>query len=297
MTYQHRVGRAVIHRGRHRHGADNITSGERINFLLWSLSAHYRTTDTFRRHRTKVAPGAHKTPHIDPICLSYTHDPDFTNFLAEPKPDEAHNRGVMMHQVERRRREQAEPVLNLSSPPARVINGKPCLCVFLDRVEDAALKKSLAGAVYEAAVAERERFDDRGREEGGGSMTAGSGGTITANGSGSTTGSRTAAGGGVDHVAGSRAVMSGMSRAEQAEKANGAEPMTFFAAVVGKGAVPQVRWYCGLSESVGVAVVILDIPKGVFYHYEGDEVTARNLTQFVDSWRAGTLQRQRLQDG
>lgn len=30
--------------GRHRHGADNIQSGERVNFILWSVSETYRSS-------------------------------------------------------------------------------------------------------------------------------------------------------------------------------------------------------------------------------------------------------------
>lgn len=40
--YAHFPGRAVIHRGRHRHGARATTSGHRINLLLWCRSSVFR---------------------------------------------------------------------------------------------------------------------------------------------------------------------------------------------------------------------------------------------------------------
>lgn len=35
FDYSHVPGRAVLHRGRHRHGARATTSGHRMNFLMW----------------------------------------------------------------------------------------------------------------------------------------------------------------------------------------------------------------------------------------------------------------------
>jgi hypothetical protein len=35
FDYSHVPGRAVLHRGRHRHGARATTSGQRINLLMW----------------------------------------------------------------------------------------------------------------------------------------------------------------------------------------------------------------------------------------------------------------------
>ncbi|KAK9993702.1 hypothetical protein SO802_023405 [Lithocarpus litseifolius] len=35
FDYSHVPGRAVLHHGRHRHGARATTSGYRINLLLW----------------------------------------------------------------------------------------------------------------------------------------------------------------------------------------------------------------------------------------------------------------------
>ncbi|KAI3720077.1 hypothetical protein L6452_20987 [Arctium lappa] len=46
--YAHFPGRAVIHRGRHRHGARATTSGHRINLLLWCRSSVFRE---LRKHQ------------------------------------------------------------------------------------------------------------------------------------------------------------------------------------------------------------------------------------------------------
>ena len=43
----HRVGRALLHRGQHRHGAYEITSGERLNLIMWCRSNQYRLQDNF----------------------------------------------------------------------------------------------------------------------------------------------------------------------------------------------------------------------------------------------------------
>ena len=37
----HAPGRAILHRGRHRHGAQPITGGERYNLILWCNSSRY----------------------------------------------------------------------------------------------------------------------------------------------------------------------------------------------------------------------------------------------------------------
>lgn len=42
LDYSHIPGRAIIHRGRHRHGARATTAGHRINLLLWCRSSVFR---------------------------------------------------------------------------------------------------------------------------------------------------------------------------------------------------------------------------------------------------------------
>ncbi|GLU12958.1 hypothetical protein SLE2022_296110 [Rubroshorea leprosula] len=49
FEYSHIPGRAVLHRGRHRHGARATTSGHRINLLLWCRSSVYREMKKYQR--------------------------------------------------------------------------------------------------------------------------------------------------------------------------------------------------------------------------------------------------------
>jgi superfamily II DNA or RNA helicase len=45
VEIKHKLGRALLHRGQHRHGANEITSGERYNLILWCRSNQYRLQD------------------------------------------------------------------------------------------------------------------------------------------------------------------------------------------------------------------------------------------------------------
>jgi hypothetical protein len=47
VEIKHKVGRALLHRGQHRHGANEIASGERYNLILWCRSNQYRQQDNF----------------------------------------------------------------------------------------------------------------------------------------------------------------------------------------------------------------------------------------------------------
>jgi hypothetical protein len=38
----------VVHLGAQRHGADDITSGERLNLIVWNHSTLYRQTDHYK---------------------------------------------------------------------------------------------------------------------------------------------------------------------------------------------------------------------------------------------------------
>lgn len=41
-VYEHVVGRGILHRARHHHGAMPITSGERYNLIMWMRSSSVR---------------------------------------------------------------------------------------------------------------------------------------------------------------------------------------------------------------------------------------------------------------
>jgi len=77
-AYQHRLGVAVMHTGQQRHGAGDITEGERHNLIVWSYSYNYRQAPASKRkHKRENAPP-------DPRCLSYTHDRDYGRFKEYP---------------------------------------------------------------------------------------------------------------------------------------------------------------------------------------------------------------------
>jgi hypothetical protein len=80
-TYTHQLGRAVIHSGQQRHGADNILSGERHNMVMWCKNETYRNSELFesrmRQYEKENGPP-------DEQCLSYTHDRDYVAFKDYP---------------------------------------------------------------------------------------------------------------------------------------------------------------------------------------------------------------------
>ncbi|XP_065040072.1 2-oxoglutarate and iron-dependent oxygenase domain-containing protein CP2-like [Musa acuminata AAA Group] len=49
LDYSHVPGQAVLHRGRHRHGARPTTSGHRINMLLWCRSSVFREMKKYQK--------------------------------------------------------------------------------------------------------------------------------------------------------------------------------------------------------------------------------------------------------
>ncbi|XP_015876721.2 2-oxoglutarate and iron-dependent oxygenase domain-containing protein CP2 [Ziziphus jujuba] len=49
LDYSHALGRAVLHRGRHRHGARATTAGRRVNLLLWCRSSVYRELRKYQK--------------------------------------------------------------------------------------------------------------------------------------------------------------------------------------------------------------------------------------------------------
>ncbi|CAK9053403.1 unnamed protein product [Durusdinium trenchii] len=78
-AYQHQLGYAIIHKGRHRHGAEDITGGERMNLVVWSYSYNYRhSKESIKVHQREAA-------KPDERCVSYTHDRDFGRYKAWPE--------------------------------------------------------------------------------------------------------------------------------------------------------------------------------------------------------------------
>eukprot|EP01111_Echinosteliopsis_oligospora_P009881 TRINITY_DN2981_c0_g1_i1.p1 TRINITY_DN2981_c0_g1~~TRINITY_DN2981_c0_g1_i1.p1 ORF type:complete len:385 (-),score=104.98 TRINITY_DN2981_c0_g1_i1:12-1166(-) len=56
FEFTHTVGKAIIHIGKHRHGANSIISGERYNLIVWFRSSEVRS------HRPACQCGRHHSP-------------------------------------------------------------------------------------------------------------------------------------------------------------------------------------------------------------------------------------------
>ena len=101
-TYAHALGRAIIHLGSHRHGADDIASGERYNLIVWNTNAAWRASEEYKainsRGNLHGADGVDEVP--DQICLSYTHDPDYGEYRAYP-PSKGPKPGARQMHVKR----------------------------------------------------------------------------------------------------------------------------------------------------------------------------------------------------
>lgn len=83
FTYKHVKGTCVCHLGRKRHGADDISSGERLNLILWNHSSTYRQSTEYMSPPYVKEEGA-----PDQVCVSYTHDRDYGSFKEYPKGKE-----------------------------------------------------------------------------------------------------------------------------------------------------------------------------------------------------------------
>lgn len=75
LVHSHLKGRAILHLGRHRHGADNITSGERINLIVWARNSAYRGAAAFGNVKIKQVEREIGVP--DKLCLSKSNDRDY----------------------------------------------------------------------------------------------------------------------------------------------------------------------------------------------------------------------------
>ncbi len=73
---EHRIGRAILHLGRHRHGADDIKEGERINLIMWARNSAYRGEAAFGNVPLDGTP-AREEGEVDRVCLSRSNDRDY----------------------------------------------------------------------------------------------------------------------------------------------------------------------------------------------------------------------------
>jgi len=84
-AYYHVKGHCIVHLGTQRHGACEITSGERLNLIIWNKnhiwgeSKDYEYCISQRTYNKETAPP-------DLRCLSYTHDKDYI-FFKKKLPD------------------------------------------------------------------------------------------------------------------------------------------------------------------------------------------------------------------
>ena len=83
LVYQHVKGRCVVHLGAHRHGADDLSTGERLNLIIWNQSTLYRST---KAYRWRDVPEESGPPDVQ--CLSYTHDRDYGEYKKYPEGKE-----------------------------------------------------------------------------------------------------------------------------------------------------------------------------------------------------------------
>jgi len=74
-VYSHKKGHCCWHLGRQRHGADDISSGERLNLIIWNTASQYRGSV---EHQQQNYVKEESPP--DEVCLSYTHDRDYGVF-------------------------------------------------------------------------------------------------------------------------------------------------------------------------------------------------------------------------
>eukprot|EP00316_Scyphosphaera_apsteinii_P023109 CAMPEP_0119341044 /NCGR_PEP_ID=MMETSP1333-20130426/101524_1 /TAXON_ID=418940 /ORGANISM="Scyphosphaera apsteinii, Strain RCC1455" /LENGTH=598 /DNA_ID=CAMNT_0007352919 /DNA_START=35 /DNA_END=1831 /DNA_ORIENTATION=- len=80
--HTHAPGLAVMHLGHHRHGADDIATGERYNLVMWNKSSVYRLSRDFMS-KYALPPQSNGPPDL--VCLSYTHDDDYEDFKPYPE--------------------------------------------------------------------------------------------------------------------------------------------------------------------------------------------------------------------
>jgi len=83
FTYHHEVGRAILHLGSRRHGADDIQSGRRSNLIVWNHNYAYRARGVNSWDRASHYEQEEGIP--SPVCLSYTHDRDYEVYKELPE--------------------------------------------------------------------------------------------------------------------------------------------------------------------------------------------------------------------
>jgi hypothetical protein len=78
---RHTTGRAVMHLGRQRHGADEIASGHRINLIVWARSSTFRSAAAFGHIEPDGYPSRAEEGAPERECLSKSNDRDYERAL------------------------------------------------------------------------------------------------------------------------------------------------------------------------------------------------------------------------
>lgn len=78
VVHSHTKGWAVLHLGRHRHGADDIEGGqERMNLIVWARSSAFRGAAAFGHVALDGSPIEKQVAGPDLLCLSKANDGDY----------------------------------------------------------------------------------------------------------------------------------------------------------------------------------------------------------------------------
>ncbi|KAJ8611385.1 hypothetical protein CTAYLR_006501 [Chrysophaeum taylorii] len=80
-AYQHEKGRAVVHLGSRRHGADDIQTGTRRNLIIWNHNMQHRQS---REYAMRMYDYQQESGPPDKRCLSFTHDRDYPLYKDYP---------------------------------------------------------------------------------------------------------------------------------------------------------------------------------------------------------------------
>lgn len=101
---EHKPGRAFLHLGRQRHGADDIEAGERYNLIVWARSSAFRGAAAFGHVPPDGYPKLDEAaePHVE--CLSQANDDDY---LEQLRRHEARG-GELPNAAAKRAKTQAE---------------------------------------------------------------------------------------------------------------------------------------------------------------------------------------------
>ena len=73
----HGLGRAVLHLGRQRHGAEKLEAGQRLNLILWARSSAFRAAAAFGHIDPDGFPKQPEAGTPDRLCLSKANDEDY----------------------------------------------------------------------------------------------------------------------------------------------------------------------------------------------------------------------------